>query len=391
MAARDPAARELQKQWDDAFKAACKSRRMPVVLGESFLADEVYFTTLNPTVWLPTGDEVKVTWEITIKPMSVDDILWRAFLPDIEMGPRKRLNRRVNGAFQIRPWTIGEGIFEAPKSAAPERYWSDLFAEFDRIRSAFLAEHPLEADYLRVIRTAEHPEWPHNRLREITTLIAAGLTVEAAALADAEVAAGERGPMSSDAGVYEYLAAWAKGPGAWTAFRASLVPTHHVQVLSESTTSYRLGLSRARHTGRFLEKLSSFDGTDVWALILETSAPPSAGDDPATVRYLQAAGSAETMTVEIRRPDGGEWGAVSVRSTIGHPHDGPPTQTVAIELPRSTQIVSGAEVFRAEEAADLFDHFYRSGDIPAQYTVRPIEGWAADGSHVTPNSAVADS
>jgi hypothetical protein len=384
MATRDSAARELQKQWDDAFKAVCKSRRMWLVSREAFAVDDVYFTALNPTVWLPTGDEVKVTWEITIKPMAVDDILWRAFLSDVQMGPRMRLNRRVNGAFQVTPWTIGEGVLETPKSSDPEQQWSELLAEFDRIRGAFISEHPTAADYLRVIRTGDHPDWPRNRLREITTLIAAGRAEEAAATADAALAAGEHQGMSSSAGVYEYLSAYAKGPDAWTAFMASLVPTHDLELIAETSRSFTIGLSRARHAGRFLERLGSFDGTDVWALILSVRAAPADANDQAAVRYLQAAGTAEAMTVEIRQPGGSGWGVVSVRSKLGHPNRDPAASIVSIALPRSTEQLSSAELFGAQEAADLFDCYYRTGDIPAHYTLRPIEGWAADGSHVAP-------
>jgi hypothetical protein len=385
VATQNSAARELQRQWDDAFKAVCKSRGMRLVSGEAFTVDDVYFTALNPTVWLPTGNEVKVTWKITIKPMAVDDILWRAFLPDVQMGPRMRLNRRVNGAYQVRPWTIGQGVFETPKSVDPEQQWSELLAEFERIRGDFIAEHPTASDYLRVIRTVEHPEWPHHRLREITTLIAAGLTEEAAATADAEVAAGEHGPMWSEAGVFEYLSAYARGPEAWTAFMASLVPTHDLQLIAETSRSFNVGLSRARHAGRFLERLGSFDGTDVWALIVSVRVEAAGANDQAAVRYLQAAGTAEAMTLEIRQPGGSEWGAVSVRSKLGHPNCDSATSTVSFELPRSTEQLSGAEVFGAEEAAELFDRYFQTGDIPASYVLRPIEGWAADGSHVAPD------
>jgi hypothetical protein len=382
MAQQDPAARALQKQWNDAFKAACKRRKALHVSGEAFTVDEVYFTTLNPTVWLPDGNEVKVTWNITIKPMAVDDILRRAFMPDLRMGPRMQLNRRVNGAFQVRPWTIGEGVFETPKTSDPEQHWSELLDEFGRIRGAFIDAHPTAADYLRVIRTAPHPERSHNRLREITALIAAGLTEEAAAVADAELAAGEHGPMWSGAGVFEYLSAYAKGPDTWMAFLASLVPTHDLELIAETSRSFRVGLSRARDAGRFLDYLGGFDGTDVWALILGVRLAPAFANDQAAVRYLQAAGTAEAMTVEIRRPGGREWGAVSVRSVIGRPHFEPAALTVAVELPRSTQMVSTYETFGAEEAAALFDHFYRTDDIPAHYALRPVESWGADGAYL---------
>jgi hypothetical protein len=44
--------------------------------------------------------------------------------------------------------------------------------------------------------------------------------------------------------------------------------------------------------------------------------------------------------------------------------------------------VSAAEVFDAEEAADLFLDYHRSGEIPSAYTLRPTEGYRADGTIV---------
>ncbi|SIH25055.1 Uncharacterised protein [Mycobacteroides abscessus subsp. abscessus] len=32
-----------------------------------------------------------------------DEILWAAFMPDVAMRPQMRINRRINGAFQVQP------------------------------------------------------------------------------------------------------------------------------------------------------------------------------------------------------------------------------------------------------------------------------------------------
>jgi hypothetical protein len=53
---------------------------------------------------------------------------------------------------------------------------------------------------------------------------------------------------------------------------------------------------------------------------------------------------------------------------------------VEIAIPTGRLHVSAAEVFDAEEAADLFETYRRSGDIPADYASRPVEGYRADGS-----------
>jgi hypothetical protein len=42
-------------------------------------------------------------------------------------------------------------------------------------------------------------------------------------------------------------------------------------------------------------------------------------------------------------------------------------------------MVSAAEVFAADEAAELFISYYRTGDIPPGYVLRPVEGYTRDG------------
>lgn len=71
-----------------------------------------------------------------------------------------------------------------------------------------------------------------------------------------------------------------------------------------------------------------------------------------------------------------------MRYIVGHPHDGNPPADVPIALPRSTEMVSRAEVFDATDAAELFFNYYATGDIGTQYGLRPVEGWTADGTNV---------
>ncbi len=99
----------------------------------------------------------------------------------------------------------------------------------------------------------------------------------------------------------------------------------------------------------------------------------------AATEYIQAAGDAAAMVLDIRKPGGAQWGAQWVRSIIGHPHEGTPPLDVAIPLPKGDQMVSLPEVFEADEAAQLFISYYRTGDIPPGYVLRPVEGHTADG------------
>lgn len=194
--------------------------------------------------------------------------------------------------------------------------------------------------------------------------------------------------MFSTVDVLEYLAAYAKGPQAYAAFIESLAPTHDYDVTYESRSSTATWLCREHHVGSMRRRLAEMDGSDPWAVVL--SARPPAGY--ATSLYLQAAGTAEAMGIEFCRPGGTEIGAVSVRSVVGHSHTGPADLDVEIMLPRSTQLISRHEVFTAEEAADMFERFYRTDAIGDEYTLRPIEGYTAEGGHIdlSPYTTIPD-
>lgn len=60
---------------------------------------------------------------------------------------------------------------------------------------------------------------------------------------------------------------------------------------------------------------------------------------------------------------------------------------VPIELPRGPEFVSAAEVFEAEEAGDIFFTYYKTGDLPPGYVLRPVEAWTADGTNLDLRSA----
>lgn len=85
---------------------------MRFVTATGFVLDDVYVAELfYPQVLHPNKDldRLRITWTVDIKPLAVDEILWAAFMPDEVMGPQKRINRRVNGAFKVQPLRIGSG------------------------------------------------------------------------------------------------------------------------------------------------------------------------------------------------------------------------------------------------------------------------------------------
>ncbi|MCP2622055.1 hypothetical protein NLB33_04205 [Mycolicibacterium smegmatis] len=156
------------------------------------------------------------------------------------------------------------------------------------------------------------------------------------------------------------------------------IPTHVMEFSSGAASVKGSGSSRLQ----FVSPLRRLNGTERWFITFYALPPGKSYEEirhEGTTEYIQAGGSAEAMMLDIRKPGGQQWGAESVRYFIGHPHDGTPPLDVAIELPRGPEFVSAAEVFEAEEAADIFISYYKTGEIPPGYVLRPVEGYTRDG------------
>jgi hypothetical protein len=138
---------------------------------------------------------------------------------------------------------------------------------------------------------------------------------------------------------------------------------------------------------RFAAPLRRQDGVNRWGLGLFPLPDHMSYDEMLSAgleftEYMQAGGKAVALTVEIRMRGGQRWGCDWVRYVIGHPHDRPLPLDVEIPMPDGPVVVSTAEVFDAEEAAELLLSYHQSGDIPSGYTLRPVEGYKPDGSAV---------
>lgn len=121
--------------------------------------------------------------------------------------------------------------------------------------------------------------------------------------------------------------------------------THRRMEFGEKDDTRSVHLARGRHQGRFAERLAELDGHAMWAMILDTLRPTGYERDVASVRYLQASGSAAAMV-----------------------------------LPRGIEMRTRAEVFTAVDAGALFEVYYRTGALPDGFVRRPAEGFAADGA-----------
>jgi hypothetical protein len=137
----------------------------------------------------------------------------------------------------------------------------------------------------------------------------------------------------------------------------------------------------------FAAPLRRFDGRQRWGLGLfpvpeDTTYNEMLAADREFTSYLQAGGSADALTVEIRKSVGGQGDFQEIRYVVGHADRAGLPRDVEIAMPNGPVNISAAEVFDAEEAADIFDTYHQSGDIPAGFTLRPAQGYRTDGSAV---------
>lgn len=159
------------------------------------------------------------------------------------------------------------------------------------------------------------------------------------------------------------------------------VPTHVMEFSSGRATTKDGGSSLLQ----FVSPLRQMNGTERWFITFYALPAGKSYDEVRhadTPEYLQAGGRADKMMLDIRKRGGAQWGAELVRYIVGHAHDGNPPIDVPIELPHGPEFVSAPEVFEAEEAGDIFFTYYKTGDIPAGYVLRPVEGYTADGENI---------
>lgn len=123
--------------------------------------------------------------------------------------------------------------------------------------------------------------------------------------------------------------------------------------------------------------LELLDGDDHFSLLL-FHVPDGAGwpDGPGfnaadyEEEYLQSAGRAGAMVVEIRRSeDDGQFHQYAV----GRPVLASSGPAVEINWQQNFTIVPANEVFDAHEAATIFLHYFRCRTVPKAYTLRELD------------------
>ena len=152
-----------------------------------------------------------------------------------------------------------------------------------------------------------------------------------------------------------------------------MFPTHAVQINGDSwgdTGSLEPGAD-----DDIAPRLGRMDGKRFFAMLL-WKMPPGKGledVDPweGSTEYIQCAGSAERMTVEVRRIAGGK----AEQYVIGRPPTGGNSASEeTIHWDGHDTTVHANEVFTADEAAKLFLSYYRTGWVPSSgYVLRLLD------------------
>lgn len=121
--------------------------------------------------------------------------------------------------------------------------------------------------------------------------------------------------------------------------------------------------------------LNRLDGSSVWAYSL-WKAPEGADlldDIPLSDDYLQSAGAAEAMTIEMRVVDAD---GVANQYTVGKPdaeQAGAPSEVIRWDEGRHSTTVYPNEVFTADEAADVFYAYFLTDTVAEPYRLRKLD------------------
>lgn len=120
--------------------------------------------------------------------------------------------------------------------------------------------------------------------------------------------------------------------------------------------------------------LNRMNGTSLWGYSL-WRAPEDADlleDIPLSDEYVQSAGTAEAMTIEVRVLD---TDGISHQYTIGKPDEdsaAAPTEVIRWDDGRHSTTVYPSEVFTADEAADVFYAYFLTNTVAEPYRLRKL-------------------
>jgi hypothetical protein len=87
--------------------------------------------------------------------------------------------------------------------------------------------------------------------------------------------------------------------------------------------------------------------------------------------YMQSAGSAEAMNIEIRQIEDGAANQYAVTRSAARSSD--PEQSIVFGPKRRELRIPSSEVFTADEAFPVYKQYYASGVVPEGFALRPLD------------------
>lgn len=121
--------------------------------------------------------------------------------------------------------------------------------------------------------------------------------------------------------------------------------------------------------------LNRLNGTSFWAWSL-WRAPEGADlleSLPASDEYIHCAGTADALTIEVRKTDAAGTAQQYVVGKPGAGADAGPAAVIRWDDGRHSTTVRPNEVFTADEAAEVFTAYRLQGAVPDGYALRALD------------------
>ena len=125
-----------------------------------------------------------------------------------------------------------------------------------------------------------------------------------------------------------------------------------------------------------LARLATLDGRGVWAFgfwPLPDGTHPDRPERTAAFEYMQSAGTANRMTVEVRWFEDDD---VLRQYVVGREHDeiqGAPWEDIPWGMNGHVVRVRPHEAFTAEQAAAVYEAYFETGNVPSGCTLRYLD------------------
>lgn len=292
---------------------------------------------------------------VLAKPLALDPVFWE-IVGSSEL-LRKRLAFRVNGAFTVPLFNVGDITYTI--ESEPARVVEDLNSRFLQMESGL---RTLE-DFQPWIEARDPPRSGRDLTTCLTWSIVVGRHDEARRLLRAAITSGLDGGVSFPAGTFEDLALDHLGMEDERG--------HHVELIDGR---FRRIFPGARWTAseRLVMDLSRMNGAKRFALALwrlPRAADRRLLDDRWDAdNYIQCAGGPDQFVIEVRRPTGDELEQL----VVGHPDTDP---SVMVDVRRGEHVsnLHAGETFTRDEVFEIMLHYIEHEAIPSGLASRRLE------------------